>query len=119
MESLHEPKKTPMQQIHDWPTFFEQIKLRPGIWFGDPSLRALEGMLIGLRVAKHLYEIPEEKQLSGFSFPDFEAWAAQRFNPERLTINSFYMARLITDSDAQAFWKWFEWIDAFLFENPS
>ena len=110
-DDLHE--NAPLRQIRDWPTFFEQVRLRPAMWLGSASLTALEGLLSGIGLAEFLYDVPEKDCLGGFSFQEFEEWVAHRFNPRRLSFKSFGMAREIAGSDKDALELWFSWYDEF------
>jgi hypothetical protein len=102
-----------MSQPHDWPSYFEQVRRWPGIWLGRASLECLQAQILGIDTAERIHRIPEAQRLAGFSLEQFEVWAAQRFNPRRLSINSFRMARCATSSDEAAFDLWFSWYDAF------
>jgi hypothetical protein len=107
------PESAPLRQIRDWPTFFDQVRRRPGMWLGSASLTALQHYLNGIDLAECLYDVPDKDRLKGFSFPEFEEWADKRFNPRRLSINSFHMARQVCDSENEAFDLWFSWYDEF------
>jgi hypothetical protein len=111
------PENTPIRQIRDWPSFFEQIRRRPGMWLGRPSLKALHFLLLGIDLAESLYDVPETDRLGGFPFPEFEKWADKRFNPRRLSIRSFGMARRMAGSDKAAFDLWLRWYDEFRGEH--
>ncbi len=60
-----------------------------------------------------VYKIPKEKRLSGFDFQAFQEWADKRYNPDRLSINVFHMARNASGDNVNALNKWFEWYDEF------
>lgn len=113
MDSDNIPANAPIRQIKDWPTFFEQVRRRPGMWVGSTSLTALQHLLNGISLAEFLYEVPPEKRLGGFQFDRFESWADRQFNPRRLSINSFVMACRLTSDEEQAFHLWFQWYDQF------
>lgn len=106
----------PIKQISDYPTLFEQLRLRPPMWMGTTSLTAFENVLNGISLAEHFYNIPESERLGGFDFEAFGAWVDQRFNPKQLSANSFWLARDRTSSEEEAFHKWFEWHDEFVSE---
>ena len=89
------------------------------MWFGSALITAFEHWLDGIRLAELLYGISEDRRLAGFDFAAFEEWCGERFNPERLSINSFSMARRAAESEADAFGKWFQWYDQFLNETTS
>jgi hypothetical protein len=107
------PENAPIRQIRDWPTFFEQVRRRPALWLGSASLTALQSLMAGIGLAELLYDIPERDHLKGFPFSEFEEWADKRFNPDRLSINSFGMAKQIGGSENEAFDLWFSWYDEF------
>jgi hypothetical protein len=111
------PADAPVNHITDWPSSFDQIRQRPGMWLGSPSLTALENLLRGIVLAEYLYGVPEEKHLGGFPFDEFERWAETSFNPERLSLNSFSLARREADSEEAAFLKWLGWYDQFRSER--
>jgi hypothetical protein len=107
------PADVPASQITDWPSFFDQIRRRPAMWLGSPSLSALENFIRGIGLAEYLYDVPEDRRLGGFPFDEFERWAEARFNPGRLTLNSFSLARRASDSEGAAFVTWLGWYDQF------
>lgn len=107
----------PINRIADWPTFFEQIRQRPAMWLGSPSLSAMENLIRGIEMAEYLYDVPGEKCLAGFPFDEFERWIAEFFNAERLSLNSFSLARRETNSEEAAFIKWLAWYDRFRSER--
>jgi hypothetical protein len=113
MKRADVPADAPVNQIVDWPSLFGQVRRRPGMWLGSTSLTALENLIGGIGLAEYLYDVPEDKRLVGFSFEGFERWVADRFNPERLSLNSFSLARRATDSEERAFYEWFAWYDQF------
>jgi hypothetical protein len=102
-----------MDRFTDWPSFFHKVRVRPGQWFGEQSITALQHFINGIKLAAHLYEVPVERELGGFSFEDFERWTDGRFNPDRLSVNSFDLARRSSESETEAFQKWFGWYDQF------
>ncbi len=107
------PESAPIRQIRDWPTFFEQVRRRPGMWLGHRSLTALQFLLHGVHLAEFFYDVPEGSRLGNFPFQEFEEWVERRYNPRRLSVNSFWMARDIADSEEAAFDLWFSWYDEF------
>ena len=113
------PEDAPIRQIKDWPSFLEQVRRRPGMWLGTTSIAGLHLLLQGFSLAEFVYDIPAEKMLAGFPFEEFEKWADSRFNPRRLSINSFGMAGRLADSEEGAFTLWFEWYDQFRREQGS
>jgi hypothetical protein len=113
------PAETPASLITDWPSFFEQIRRRPAMWLGEPSLLALRSLIRGVELAEFLYDITEDRALGGFPFMEFERWAEGRFNPERLSLDSFSLARRSSGSEEEAFHKWLGWYDRFRAERVS
>ena len=111
--------EAPLNQIRDWPTYFEQVRQRPAIWFGTVSLMRMQMYIDGITIAEFFHDVPEENRFRGFDFAGFEQWVEQRFNPQRLTVNSFHLARRLAKSEEKAFWLWFEWYDRFLFEQTN
>jgi hypothetical protein len=113
------PDNAPINQITDWPSFFDQVRLRPGMWLGEPSLTALQHLINGFEFAAYLYDVPDDRRLRGFAFSEFEAWAEQQFNPNRLSLNSYSLARRSSESEEEAFFKWFGWYDRFRSERTT
>jgi hypothetical protein len=107
------PADAPVNQIVNWPSFFDQIRRRPAMWLGSTSLTALQSLISGISLAEYLYDVPAEKQLAGFPFDEFERWVEERFNPERLSLNSFSLAIRTSDSEETAFATWLGWYDRF------
>ena len=111
--------KNPYAYIKDWPMLLEQIRRKPGNWLGQPSLIALNHFIGGIGVAESIHGIAKKKRLGGFPWEEFEKWAHERFNPHRLSIRSFDMALRSTNSDEEAFSRWFEWYDQFNSEREA
>lgn len=107
------PKSPQRKEIHDWPSFFKEIRRRPGMYIGSPSITALNYYIYGIRSAEWFDLIPPGKQFKGFSFDEFEEWVAKRYNPERRSTNSFHVALLSAKSEREGFYIWFSWYDAF------
>ena len=118
MSKADVPADAPVNQITDWPSFFVQIRLRPAMWLGQPSLTALENLIRGIELAEYLYDVPDGKRLGGFPFDEFEHWVEESFNPEPLSVNSFWLARRAADSEAAALSTWLGWYDRFRRERP-
>ena len=104
---------SPASQITDWPSFFEQVRRRPGMWLDEPSLLALHNLIRGIALPELLYDVPEDRVMGGFPFLEFERWVEGHFNPEQLSLNSFSLARRSSGSEEEAFHKWFGWYDRF------
>ena len=86
------------------------------MWLGRPTISALEHQLIGFWFAELVYRIPPSDQFSGFDFDAFEQWVKTRFNPRRLTVRSFGLARELCETERDAFDQWFKWYDQFIAE---
>jgi hypothetical protein len=50
----------PISKVHDWPSLFEQIRLRPGMWLDEDSITALSNLKAGIELAEFFYEVPDE-----------------------------------------------------------
>jgi hypothetical protein len=100
-------------KIDSWPTLFENIRKRPEMWIDKKSPISLSTFIGGILFAENLYQVPKEKCLSGFDFESFERWVENKYNPRKLTFNSRYLAVHLCESEEEAFYKWFEWYDAF------
>ena len=123
-----------MSQPKNWIEYFEQIEKRPGMYFGRPSVRALQFEIQGFRDAEIYYTIPEENRLGGFSFEKFEEWVDKKHNQENLSINSFTQAQYVnsqnkkdffasnnasSEDTEEAFKTWFQWYHEFLTEEDN
>jgi hypothetical protein len=96
-----------------WPAMLASIREKPGMWIGRKTLTALECFWMGFVIAEEFHCDSEDARLSGFDWTNFESWADQRFNPARLSINSFEMARTQAKAEDAAFDLWFSWYDVF------
>ena len=99
--------------IPNWPSFFEQFRRRPGMWFGCPSLTGMEFTIRGIQTAEEIHGVESGKRLGGFTFDAFEIWVHELFNLGQLSVNSFHLARLRTETEEGAFFPWFDWYDQF------
>ena len=113
------PSTAPIAQIHDYPSLFHQVRMRPGMWFGEKSLSRFEAFLAGISCSEYFYRVADDRCLAGFDFEAFQNWANPQFNPDRLSINTFGMAQRHSDSDELAFDTWFSWVDRFLSETET
>lgn len=113
------PADAPIDRITDWPSFFEEIRQRPGMWLVPPSPASLRNLLFGMDMAVYLYDVPEEKCLQGFNVDAFECWFQASFNPQQLPLNSFSMARRGAEDDAAGLRQWFVWYDAYRREQAA
>lgn len=118
-----------MSKPKNWIEYFEKIEERPGMFFGRPSIRALQFEIQGFHEAEILYNIPKQDCLSGFSFQKFEEWVYKKYNNENLGILSFTLAQYINTTDKEkfftsnnasiedtpeAFRTWFQWYHEFI-----
>ena len=103
----------PISKVHDWPSLLEQIRLRPGMWLDEDSTTALSNLKAGIELAELLYEIPDDKALRGFDFEAFYHWVTVKCNPLKLSLDTFGLARYVTETERDAFDKWFGWYDEF------
>ena len=44
-------KIAPIDRIKDWPTFFEVIRERPGMWMGEVSISNFSNLIGGIKLA--------------------------------------------------------------------
>ncbi len=95
------------------PDFLAAIRDKPGMYIGARSITRLELTLIGFRFAEELYGIPENQKLGGFDFNAFENDVARKYNPERLSVLSYYLAREAAGNEEAGFLLWFQWYDEF------
>jgi hypothetical protein len=89
------------------------------MWIGQPSATALDHQIGGIMLAEEIHAIPKAKRLGGFPWDDFEEWIAKHFNPQRLSVRSFWLAVHSTKSEEEAFHRWFEWYDQFYRDRRS
>ncbi|MFB7147846.1 MULTISPECIES: hypothetical protein [Streptomyces] len=57
------------QDCTDVYDFLDQVRLRPGMWLPDGSLRHLQAMLLGYQVAASVHSVNEP-----FNFWEFSKW---------------------------------------------
>ena len=58
----------PIDEVRDWPSYFEQMRLKPGLWIGRKSLKLMAAYTDGVRAAEVILRVPKNKHLQGFSF---------------------------------------------------
>ena len=63
------------------------------MWIGHNSVTALECTLLGISYAEEFYQIPKDRIFGGFDWAAFEAWIEKTYNPRRLSVRSFGLAR--------------------------
>ena len=96
-----------------FPDFLAAIREKPGMYTGGRSVNNLDLLLTGFHLAESQYAIPDAERLGGFDFEAYEEWVARRYNPEHLSVRSYYLARHAAGSDEGGFLLWFQWYDAF------
>ena len=108
-------------RFKDYPSLIEEIRLRPQMWHGgkDRSVTLLSTYLSGFRTAEKYHQISPDECLSGFDWRDFESWVAEKFNPRRLSYDSFSWAAHISDSECEAFDLWYSWYDKYMYRSGS
>ncbi len=97
----------------DWPSLLADMRGKPGMWTGGKTIAVLRLYRDGLQHAEMFHAIPVDRRLGGFNFVTFEEWVDARFNTERLSVDSFWLAANLPGSDAAGFDRWFEWYDEF------
>lgn len=102
-------------RFSDYPTLLEEIRKRPQMYLGgdERNLESLGVFLDGFAMAEWFHEIPIEKHMGSFDWESYEEWVKNKYNTERLSLNSIPLAIYITDSKADAFDIWFSWYDLF------
>ena len=101
------------EKYPDLPSLLAAIRRRPGMFLGHQTIRGLNLFLGGFYFSEDLYDIPNADRLQGFERPQFEQWVDSKFNLERISMNSFYLAEHIAGSDAAGFDLWFRWYDEY------
>lgn len=116
-------KRAPVDPVFasmkSWPNFLQQIRTRPGCYLGEFSLTALQHQIYGVMLAEDIHAIPKSKPIGGFAWERFEDWVRKRFNPRHLSVRSFWLALDSTETEKEAFQRWFEWYDQFNQEHPN
>lgn len=110
-------KIAPIDRIKDWPTFFKVIRERPAMWIGEVSVSNFWNLIGGIQLAEYFYKIPEQDSFGNFNFDEFEKWVDEKYNHKRLSLNSFSLAKELSENEEDGFWKWYEWYDLFSKSN--
>lgn len=100
-----------MLPFHDWPTFFETIRVRPNMWIGGKSLHRLFVYIGGFRDSEEAHGIGAGQRFGGFDFEQFEQFVASKIR--ECSYGSLFLAREATRSEEEAFDLWFAWYDEF------
>ena len=93
----------------------EEIRKRPMMFLGGEarSVSLLAAFLAGIDVAEGFYRVKTGPRFSGFDWKSFEKAVDQKYNPQRLSINSFGLAKRIKGDEIEAFDLWFAWYEEF------
>ena len=83
------------------------------MFLGHPTVRGLHLFLCGVGFAEDFHDLPAEARIGGFDAKGFERWVELRYNPHRLSLNSFGLAAHLAGSDAAGLDQWFAWYDGF------
>jgi len=110
-EQMMGPTDRPIDNIHDWPSFFAEVRQRPAMWLGAKSALALECVVQGIGLAEYFYHVSSDDALGGFDWNAFEKWVDAHQNPRRLSCRSFSLARMASTSPEEAFNLWMTWYD--------
>ncbi len=90
---------------------FEQIKKRPGMFFGHVSIKNFYIFLQGYSCAKTNFKISTTEQELEFS--GFQDWIQEKYNTT--TCHSWASIILLnSEDDKAAFWKFFDLLDEYL-----
>lgn len=101
----------------DMPTLLAAIRKRPGMFLGQQTIRGLHLFLCGIWFAEDFHTVPVDERIAGFDYAAFERWVDSRYNPQRLSTNSFTLAEKLAGSGAAGFDTWFAWYDEFVASN--
>jgi hypothetical protein len=97
----------------DLPALLAAIRARPGMFLGRTTVRGLHLFLCGVGFAEDFHDLPAAARIGGFDADGFERWVEQRYNPRRLSLNSFVLAEHLAGSEVAGFDQWFAWYDEF------
>lgn len=101
------------ERYPDLPTLLSAIRLRPGMFLGHKTICGLHLLLSGFWFAEDLHELPEASRIGGFDREGFERWVEARYNPRRLSLNSYSLAAHLAGAEEAGFDLWFRWYDEF------
>jgi hypothetical protein len=62
--------------------------------------------------------VPAEARIGGFDYAGFERWVEARYNPRRLSLNSYSLAADLAGAEDAGFDLWFRWYDEFAGSGP-
>lgn len=89
------------------------IHARPAMFLGEKTARGLDLFLGGIDFAEDFHGVPAEARMRGFDRAGFERWVEARYNPRRLSLNSFSLASALAGGEEAGFDLWFGWYDEF------
>ena len=95
----------------DMVTLLSKIRERPGMFLGRPTISGLHLFLNGISFAEDYYSLKD--RITGFDWDRFEQWIEHRFNPRKLSLGSFGLARENANDEESGFDLWFAWYDEF------
>jgi hypothetical protein len=101
------------EKYPDLPALLAAIQRRPGMFLGTQTIRGLHLFLYGIDFAEEFHAISEQACLGGFDMAAFESWVESRYNPQRLSLNSFSLAEYLERSDCPGWDLWFSWFDEY------
>lgn len=97
----------------DLPTLLAAIRKRPGMFLGHQTVCGLHLLLQGFFLAEDFHDVPSDARLGGFDFEAFEKWIEARFNPQHLSVRSYWLAERLAGDEETGFDLWFRWYDEF------
>lgn len=103
----------------DIPAILSEIRRRPVMYIERKSTRYLRCFLTGFECAEHFYDIEPNSRSRGLDWVAFESWVENKYNPRRLTVQSFGMAEIIAGDEERGLDLWFQWYDEFRKEHPT
>ena len=91
----------------------KELRVRYGVHIGEKSLKLL-GVYLSGYVHAQLDLIPDFLKSQDLGWFEFERFISDRYNPKKLTLNSFSLIRMQCESDEEAFDMFYELLDEFL-----
>ena len=70
-------------------------------------------LLSGIGFAEDFHGLPAQACIGGFDSAGFEQWVELRYNPHRLSLNSYSLAAHLAGAEDSGFELWFRWYDEF------
>ena len=102
-------------KFNDYPTLLEEIRKRPQMYLGgdEKNLELLAAYLDGFATAEWFHDVSPKKHMGNFNWEEFEEWVKNKYNTNRLSLNSMPLALHVSESKSEAFDLWFSWYDLF------